>query len=86
MNNNNMNNNNNNNNSNNNDNNNNFIEITLRSGCSPVNLLHIYRTTFLRTPVVDCILRYAKINFRDSFLWSSRSDKSVILSRKIYLN
>ena len=24
----------------------NFIEITLRRGCSPVNLLHIFRTTF----------------------------------------
>ena len=26
----------------------NFIEITLRHGCSPVNLLHIFRTTFSR--------------------------------------
>ena len=25
----------------------NFIEITLRHGCSPVNLLHIFRTIFL---------------------------------------
>ena len=24
----------------------NFIEITLRHGCSPVNLLHIFRTPF----------------------------------------
>ena len=24
----------------------NFIEITLRDGCSPVNLLHIFRTPF----------------------------------------
>ena len=24
----------------------NFIEITLQHGCSPVNLLHIFRTTF----------------------------------------
>ena len=23
-----------------------FIEITLRHGCSPVNLLHMFRTTF----------------------------------------
>ena len=28
----------------------NFIEITLRHGCSPVNLLHIFKTLFLRTP------------------------------------
>ena len=25
-----------------------FIEITLRHGCSPVNLLHIFRTLFLK--------------------------------------
>ena len=27
----------------------NFIEITLRHGCSPVNLLYIFRTPFLKT-------------------------------------
>ena len=27
----------------------NFIEITLRYGCSPVNLLHIFRTPFLKS-------------------------------------
>ena len=26
----------------------NFTEITLRHGCSPVNLLHIFRTAFLK--------------------------------------
>ena len=26
----------------------NFIEMTLRHGCSPVNLLHIFRTPFPR--------------------------------------
>ena len=26
----------------------NFFEITLRHGCSPVNLLHIFRTLFLK--------------------------------------
>ena len=26
----------------------NFIEITLWHGCSPVNLLHIFRTPFLK--------------------------------------
>ena len=30
----------------------NFIEIALRHGCSPVNLLHIFRTPFLGTPLV----------------------------------
>ena len=27
----------------------NFIEITFRHGCSPVNLLHIFRTPFPKT-------------------------------------
>ena len=31
-----------------------FIEITLRHGCSPVNLLHIFRTLFLGTPLGGC--------------------------------
>ena len=26
----------------------NFIEITLQHGCSPVNLLHIFRTPFVK--------------------------------------
>ena len=29
----------------------NFIEVTLRHGCSPVNLLHISEHLFLRTPL-----------------------------------
>ena len=28
----------------------NFIEIALRHGCSPVNLLHIFRTPFSKNP------------------------------------
>ena len=32
----------------------NFIEIALWHGCSPVNLLHIFRTPFLRTPLDGC--------------------------------
>ena len=31
-----------------------FIEITLWHGCSPVNLLHIFRTPFIRTPMDGC--------------------------------
>ena len=34
----------------------NFIEIALRHGCSPANLLHIYRTPFLRTPLDGCFI------------------------------
>ena len=35
----------------------NFIKIALRHGCSPVNLLHIFRTTFLRTPLEVCFYK-----------------------------
>ena len=33
----------------------NFIDITLRHGCFPVNLLHISRTLFLQNTPGDCI-------------------------------
>ena len=32
----------------------NFIEITPRQGCSPVNLLHIFRVPFRRTTTEGC--------------------------------
>ena len=40
----------------------NFIEITIQHGCSPANLLHIFRKPFLKTPLdgyfyID-VLRY----------------------------
>ena len=31
-----------------------FIEIILQHGCSPVSLLRIFRTSFLRTPLEGC--------------------------------
>ena len=40
----------------------NFIEIALRHGCSPVTLLHIFRTLFLRTPLDSCICVYFTIS------------------------
>ena len=33
----------------------NFIEIALQHGYSPVNLLHIFRAPFLRTPLDGCL-------------------------------
>ena len=33
----------------------NFIEIALWHGCSPVNLLHIFRTLFTGTPLGGCL-------------------------------
>ena len=35
----------------------NFLEIKLRHLCSPVNLLHIFSTSFLRTPMEGCFLK-----------------------------
>ena len=40
----------------------NFIEITLRYGCSPANLLHILRTPFVRTPLGGC---FCNLFFQD---------------------
>ena len=36
----------------------NFIEIALRHGWSPANLLHIFRTPFLRTPLDGCFYHF----------------------------
>ena len=40
----------------------NFFEITLSHWCSPVNLLHIFKTTFIRTPMGT-----ASVALRSSF-------------------
>ena len=34
----------------------NFIEIALRHGCSPVNLLHIFRTAFPKNTTGELLL------------------------------
>ena len=58
----------------------NFIEITLRYWCSPVNLLHIFRTSFskntsewlllniIRKSHTHCLVQLESIHFRESFL------------------
>ena len=38
----------------------NFIEITLRHGCSPVNLLHIFRTAFPKNTSEQLLLVFVK--------------------------
>ena len=43
----------------------NFIEITLQHGCSPVNLLHIFRTPFSKKPLDSYFYMMLKI----SILW-----------------
>ena len=37
----------------------NFIEIALRHECSPANLLHIFRTSFIRAALQGCFLNDA---------------------------
>ena len=39
----------------------NFIEITLWHGCSPVNLQHIFRTSFYKDNYGGLILKKAKV-------------------------
>ena len=48
---------------------NNFIEITLRHGCPPVNLLHIFRTFFPESTTRGLLLRLAFI--KENFTFSS---------------
>ena len=45
----------------------NFMEITFRRGCSPVNLLHIFRRSFLGTPLGGCF--WIGFNEGDISLW-----------------
>ena len=42
----------------------NFIEIAFRYGCSPVNLLHIFRTPFLKNCSKGLLLKFAKSNYQ----------------------
>ena len=39
-----------------------FIEIVLRHWCSSVNLLHFFRTPFLRTPLEGCFCNIFSTN------------------------
>ena len=49
------------------------IEITLRYGCSPVNLLHIFRTPFPKNTSEGLLLNLTGrkcMSSRKQFLWS----------------
>ena len=51
-----------------------FIEITLRHGCSPVNLHHIFRTAFLKNTSGRLLVEYVLKSFRKylcKHLWKS---------------
>ena len=62
----------------------NFIEITLRHGCSPVNLLHIFRATFLKNTSGWLLLceAFLELRFRISvrnFFLSSYFKENLLL-------
>ena len=54
-----------------------FIEITLQHGLSPVNLLHIFRTHFLRTPMESCFRQKLLIEKQGLHLESLTSERTV---------
>ena len=59
--------------------------MTLRHGFSPVNLLHIFRTTFLETPLKGCFL--SKLNTFRRFLlivWLGSKCMYIISRNVIY--
>ena len=51
-----------------------FIEIALRHGCSPVNLLHIPRTPFLKSTSEWLLLKMAE-------KWSIKGDRNSELEQ-----
>ena len=54
----------------------NFIEIALRHGCSPVNLLHIFRTPFSRNTTGCLLLNLILIRENLLFYYLSASSSS----------
>ena len=55
----------------------NFIEITLRHGCSPVNLLHIFRTPFLKN-TSDWLLLMLELYSKKQFCCKLHIRKKII--------
>ena len=61
----------------------NFIEITLRHGCSPVNLLSIFRTRFTKNTSGLLLLKYGKRNSHlDKIIAKTNECVESIFSRK----
>ena len=50
----------------------NFIGITLRHGCSPVNLLRIFRITFVKTSMEGCLCNYDNLIHLNFFFYKQR--------------
>ena len=49
----------------------NFIEITLWHGCSPVNLLHIFRTTSYKNSSGGLLLQFGSLKLQKLLFISS---------------
>ena len=67
----------------------NFTEITLPHGCSPVKLLHIFRTSFPRTPLKYCFYTFKVINEDSKLifqrpLFTSYKTQSINLQSKLF--
>ena len=61
----------------------NFIEIALWHGCSPVNLLHIFRTPFLKNSSGGLLLNVGKENKKSLRIWGKGTDKSLRFVRTV---
>ena len=55
----------------------NFIEIALRHGCFPVNLLHIFKTPFLKNTSGWLLLADVTIVSNGSFIWETKFYSSI---------
>ena len=55
----------------------NFTEIALRHGCSPVNLLHIFRTPFPKNTSGQLLLKAVIYYEKELYLWCCRSSRSA---------
>ena len=56
----------------------NFIEIILQDGCYPVNLLHIFRTLFIRTAMEGCFCFFlAELPFTVTSFFQKKVEHTV---------
>ena len=61
----------------------NFFEITLQHGCSPVNLLHIFRTPFLLEHAWTTASIHLYCEYRDTFRTLRNINVTVLFRKKI---
>ena len=61
----------------------NFIEITLRHGCSPVNLLHIFRTPYYKNTYGWLLLNFVLANIVLTNLLTDVDDKEQLIKSNI---